>query len=219
MKKITLLVLALSVLTTAGFATESKYESAMKDNISKVYSAENLDEFQQVINTFDRIAQNETDKWEPLYYAAFGYIMMSNNSKENVTRDRYLDLALEKVKSGLQLVPQEDELIALEGFIHMMRLSIDPATRGQQYAGLSMQQLNKAVALDPKNPRALYLLAQMEMGTARFFGNDTSAACEKLQKSIDLFSEQNDENPLAPKWGEGSAKSAYQQCQTSESSN
>lgn len=215
MKKLMLLTLTMTIISLSSHASESKYESAMAENINKIYNAKNLDEYQQVINVFDRIAQNETEKWEPLYYAAFGYIMMSNKSAQSTTKDKYLDLALEKVKSGLQLTPSEDELVALEGFIHMLRLAVDPATRGQKFAGLAMQNLNKAVSLDPTNPRALCLLGQMEMGTARFFGNDTNEACTKIQKAIELFSEQNDDNPIAPKWGEGNAKSAYDNCQSS----
>jgi tetratricopeptide (TPR) repeat protein len=216
MKKITLLTLLSFAIFFNSQASDSKYEQVMTDNIVKIYNAQNIEEYQQVINIFERIAQNETEKWEPLYYSAFGYVMISNKSEENSIKDKYLDLALEKVKAGLQLVPSEDELVALEGFIHMMRLTIDPANRGQQYAGLSMQSLNKAITLDKNNPRALYLLGQMEMGTARFFGNDVTDACSKIQKAVLLFSEQINDNPLAPIWGENGAKAAAKNCQSTD---
>lgn len=214
-KSILLPLFAIAILQWS-FTTPSKYEEAMKENIEKIYEAHDVDAYQQVINNFDRIAQMENDKWEPLYYASFGYVMMATQTQEPKVKDQYLDLALQKVKAGLALNENEDELIAMEGFIHMIRVTVDPATRGQQYSGLSMQALNKAVAIDPENPRALYLLGQMELGTARFFGSDTSSACEKLQRSIDLFENNDPESAIAPAWGHQSALAAAKACDSGE---
>ncbi|MEP2772607.1 MAG: hypothetical protein ABJH05_10685 [Fulvivirga sp.] len=210
-KSILLPLLTMAVMLWS-FTTPSKYEEAMKKQINNVYQANTLDEFQVVINALDRIAQNEDDKWEPLYYAGFGYVMMATRTEDATDKDKLLDQALEKVKAGLNLQPKEDELIVLEGFIHMIRVTVDPATRGQQYSGLSMQALNKALAMDANNPRAMYMLGQMELGTARFFGSDTTAPCEKLQKAVVLFENQKPEGELSPVWGQESAIRAAQAC-------
>ncbi len=184
----------------------------MRDNIEKLYRAENLEEYRPVINTFERIAQKEQDRWEPFYYAAYGYIMMSLEVNAINDKDRYLDMALGNVKKGLQLAPAEDEFVSMEGFVHMMRVSADPASRGQQYTPLAMQSLNRAVRINPQNPRAVYLLGQMELGTAKFFGADLSTACARLQEAVGLFEKQRQENPLAPVWGKNQAKIAAREC-------
>ncbi len=212
MKKSILLPLLAMAIMLWSFTSPSKYEEAMKKQINNVYQAQTPDEFQAAINALDRIAQNEDDKWEPLYYAGFGYIMMATRTEEVSEKDKFLDQALEKVKAGLKLKPQEDELVALEGFIHMIRVTVDPATRGQQYSGLSMQALNKALAIDANNPRAMYMLGQMELGTARFFGSDIAGPCEKLQKAVQLFENQKPEGQLSPMWGQESAIRAAQAC-------
>ncbi|MTI23309.1 hypothetical protein E1176_19930 [Fulvivirga sp. RKSG066] len=210
-KLILIPLFALAVLQWS-FTEVSKYEKAMKSSIEKVYMAKNIEEYQNAINSFERIAQKETDKWEPLYYSAFGYVMISTRVEELGEKDKYLDLAKEKISEASALAPGEDEIVALEGFVHMMRVAADPATRGQQYSGLAMQALNKAVAMDGENPRALYLLGQMEFGTAQFFGSDTAMACEKLQKAVSLFQTQQPESVIAPMWGARQAEAAAQRC-------
>ena len=194
------------------FQQVSKYEQVMMDNIEKLYKAETLEDYRAVVNTFDRIAQKENDQWEPLYYAAYGHVMMSGIATQTSIKDRHLDQAHEMLKRSYTFAPNEDELWALEGFVHMIRVSIDPADRGQQYSGLSMQSLNKAVKMDPGNPRALYLLGRMELGMAQFFGSDASPACARLQEAVALFERQPAQKSLAPSWGAAQAKEVVRYC-------
>ncbi|MBL6449526.1 hypothetical protein JMN32_24655 [Fulvivirga sp. 29W222] len=193
-------------------AAPSKYEEVMKENIEKLYESRTIEEYQTVINKFDRIAAKETDKWGPLYYAGFGYIMMATNADEVSMKDKYLDLALERINAGKAIAPKESEIIALEGFVHMIRVTVDPATRGAQYSGLSMQAFSKALEINPDNPRALYLMGQMEFGTAKFFGADTSEACTKIQAAVSKFDVYTPDSPLAPAWGKGGAIAASEMC-------
>lgn len=207
------------ILTTAMFfaihlshATPSQYEEIMVANISKLYESRSIEEFQEVVNKFDRVAAKETDKWEPLYYAGFGYIMMATKTDEAGVKDKYLDLALANINKAKTIAPKESEIVALEGFVHMIRVTVDPATRGQQYSGLAMQAFGKALELNPDNPRALYLMGQMEFGTAQFFGADTSEACTKVNAALEKFETYEPANALAPAWGKGGAMATAESC-------
>ena len=183
------------------FNLPNSYEAAMEAAIEKLYQAQSAEALQEAGNTFERIAQKESDKWHPLYYAAYAQIMLTSRATEAAQQDKYLDRALEHLKTAKALSANNSELLALEGFVHMLRIPIDPATRGPQYSGMSMGALQKAIALDPENPRAQLLLSDMQYGTAQFFGSDTSEACETLQKAIDLFETAQAENKLDPAWG------------------
>lgn len=212
MKSLALFVLTL-LLSAASFAEVSKYEQTMLEQIDKLYKVQTPEDYQPIINTFERIAAKESDKWEPLYYAGYAYSMMAVRSEETKDKDKYLDLGLEKVKQGQQLAQQESELVALEGFIHMIRVTIDPASRGQQYSGMSMASFGKALAMNPENPRASYLMAQMKIGTARFFGSDTSEACEEAIAAVKKFDTYTSDNVLAPQWGRRQAEGTATQCE------
>ena len=202
----------LIMIVKFGFANDNKYAETMQKNINIVYTAQTIEELQAVTNTFERIAAAEKTKWEPYYYASFGYVMMATREKDGSKKDAYLDLAFTAVNKAKEIVPNESEVIALEGFNYMIRLTVDPGSRGPQYSGLAMASFSKASALNPENPRALVFMAQMQYGTAQFFGSSTDEACTTLAKSLEKFSTFNSDNPLAPVWGKGVAEDMKQQC-------
>jgi hypothetical protein len=193
-------------------ASDAKFVETMQKHIQTVYTSQSVEEIQGAVNAFDRIADAEKTKWEPFYYSAFGNVMMANKEKDGAKKDTYLDLALKGVESAKAIVPNESEVIALEGFIHMIRVTVDPASRGQQYSGMAFQSFGKAVAVNPENPRALALLAQMQYGMAQFFGSPTTEACATLTKSLEKFESYKSENPLAPQWGKKMAEGLKTKC-------
>lgn len=205
---IVLLVFAAEVV----FAND-KYTEIMQKNIETVYQAKSVEEFQSLANTFHRIAEAEKNKWEAFYYEAYAYVMMATIEKDGAKKDGMLDASLKAIESAKALQPAESELVALEGFVHMMRVTVDPASRGQQYSGLAFQSFSKAVGMNPENPRALALLAQMEFGTAQFFGSSTDGACTTVTKAIEKFENQKPTSLLSPMWGKGMALSLKNKCQ------
>jgi tetratricopeptide (TPR) repeat protein len=207
-----LLAVLISLVFHAAVAEDNKYTEVMKKNIQVVYTAETIEQLQGAVNAFERVSAAEKTKWEPLYYAAFGYIMMTNQEKENAKKDAYLDLALKAIEKAKEIAPHESEIIALAGFAYMMRLRIDPATRGAEYAPLAMQMFGKAIELNSDNPRALVLMAQMQYGTAQFFGSSTTEACGLLKKSLEKFDTFKSDNPLAPQWGKQMGNRLKDQC-------
>ncbi len=209
--KTTMLIL-FTFCSVALFAND-KYEQAMKTNIQAIYQAQTAEEMQQAVNAFERIGAAEKSKWEPFYYASFGYIMMSTREEDGSKRDALLDNATEVLKKASALKANDSEITALDGFIYMMRVTVDPATRGQQYSGLAMQTFGKALSLNPENPRAVALMAQMEFGTAQFFKSSTASACEKASNAIAMFDVPPSTDPLAPRWGKETAMRVVKQCQ------
>ncbi|HNP94904.1 MAG TPA: hypothetical protein PKJ63_04725 [Cyclobacteriaceae bacterium] len=205
------LILAMSLLTQFSWASD-KYEQAMLKNIEAVYDAETPEGLQQAVNAFERIGGAEKDKWEPFYYASFGYVMMSVREQDATKKDGLLDKAQEVLKKASAINSQESEIVALEGFIYMMKVTVDPASRGQQYSGLAMQTFGKALGMNPENPRALALMAQMELGTAQFFKSPIDKACATAKGALEKFDSFQSNNPLAPRWGRYNAMMVVNQC-------
>lgn len=208
---IPLLIAALACLAVIASAND-RYTEAMQKNIEVVYTAKSVEEIQAAVNAFERIGDAEKSKWEPFYYASYGYLMIALRVNEPAAKDKQLDLALETLKKASAVNSAESEIVALEGFIHMIRVTIDPASRGQQYSGLAMQTFGKAIGMNPENPRALALMAQMQYGTAQFFGSPTTEACGTLNKALEKFETYKSTNPLAPVWGKSMAEGMKAQC-------
>jgi hypothetical protein len=193
-------------------ANDERYMEAMQKNIQTVYSAVTIQDLQQSVNALERIASAEKTKWEPYYYAGFGYIMMATRELEGRKKDLFLDQAIAAIEKAKSINPGESEIIALEGFAQMIRVTVDPATRGPQYSGMAMQTFGKASALNPENPRPLALLAQMQYGTAKFLGSPTTEACSTLNTSLEKFNSYKSENPLSPQWGREMALGLKKEC-------
>ena len=193
-------------------ADDAKYTETMTKNIALVYKAETTDDLIQAVNMFNRVGTTEKNKWEPFYYEAFGYIMLANREQDAVKKDAFLDQAKIAMGRAGEIKANESEIVALEGFISMIRVSVDPLTRGQQYSGLAMQSFDKAVALNPENPRALALLARMQFGMAQFFNSSTTEACSNARKALEKFTTFKPESTVAPVWGKGVAESILKDC-------
>jgi hypothetical protein len=215
MKKTNLLLLAVVLLlVTAGSlnANDTRYIEAMQKGILGVYNAKSIADLQESVNSLERIAAAEKKKWEPYYYISFAYIRMSNFEQETAKKDLYLDQANVSIEKAAAIKNNDSEIIALVGFIHMMRVAVDPASRGAQYSGMAMQYFGKATSLNPENPRALALMAQMQYGTAKFFGSPATEACATLNAALQKFDSYKSDNPLAPQWGREMAMGLKKEC-------
>src|SRR6478735_4750208 len=122
----TIIFLFAITITVVANANDGKYVEVMSKNIEAVYKAQTIEELQNAVNGFDRIANAEKTKWESLYYSAFGYVMMATREKENVKKDSYLDLATSSIEKAKAMNENESEIITMEAFIHLIRLNVDP---------------------------------------------------------------------------------------------
>ncbi|MTI32620.1 hypothetical protein E1171_17510 [Cytophagales bacterium RKSG123] len=184
----------------------------MSQNIKALYQATSVEQLQEVVNRFDRIAQKEKEEWLPRYYMGLGYIFMGTGAENGTLVDNYLDKALDQIQQMEAMEKDRAEVLALEGFLHMIRLTVDPASRGQKYSGLSLRALNKAQEIAPQNPRVLLLLGQMQMGVAQFFGQDNSEACGLISIALELFDSVSVTGELMPTWGKKSALDFQKKC-------
>lgn len=213
MKKLDLILCALFFSLIIAATPSDAYEKAMQSAIETLFSAESLEDYQAVSNSFDRIAQKEAKEWHPKYYKAYAHIIMSTKLQNATEKDDQLDAAMELLIAADALSPNNSELLALEGFVHMIRVTIDPGSRGPEYAGQSMGALQKAIGMNPKNPRAHMLLSDMQIGMARFMGGDNSEGCATLKKALALYENEKTESTLDPNWGKEWALSKKGQCE------
>lgn len=206
------LTIILFAMLKTTYSNDTRYVEAMQKNIQSVYKAKSQEELQAAVNSLERIANAEKVKWEPYYYMSFAYILMASKEQESAKKDLYLDQANAAIQKAHTINSNESEIVALVGFIHMIRVTVDPASRGAQYSGLAMEAFGKATSLNPENPRALALMAQMQHGTAKFFGSPITDACATVNAALQKFDTYNSDNPLAPQWGREMAIGLKKEC-------
>lgn len=106
----TSILILFSFCSTLLFAND-KYEQAMQTNIQAIYKAQTAEEMQQSINAFERIGAAEKNKWEPFYYASFGYIMMSIREEDGAKKDALLDKATEALGKASAIKADDSEIV------------------------------------------------------------------------------------------------------------
>lgn len=199
MKKI---IIALSfMLTCFGVsAQESKYDAAMKGMLTKLTAANTTEMLEPLANGFDRIAAAETNKWLPLYYAAYCQVMQALMEKDKTKIDPLVDLAeknLEKAK-GLS---ESEEITCLRALCKSARIGVDPMSRGMRYSAESKELLTFAKKVNPSNPRIYLLEAQSVYYTPEAFGGGKDKARPLYELALSKFREFKPQNELMPNWG------------------
>lgn len=191
------------------------YTRAMEEGMKLLSEVQGPEDFIVAANHFGRIAEVEKEKWHPPYYASYALSIAASMFSNPGQKDETLDAAQKYLDQIVQDDHNASEILALQGFVYMLRIAVDPAIRGQKYSGMSMATLQKAKALDSENPRALFLLAQLSYGTAQFFGSDTTESCQLNEKALRLFEEvenAKDSEVFDPVWGQSFAEEFKARC-------
>jgi tetratricopeptide (TPR) repeat protein len=199
MKKLTF-TLVLFSLFSIGFANET-YQKTMTESIEKLFQAKSIPEYVEMANQFERISQIEKTEWLPLYYATFAYIMVSFQEPENAKKDQYLDQAQKYLDQAMALEPNESELHMLQDFLYPSRITIDPMTRGMQLVPEMNKALDKALELNPDNPRVYYLRATMTFHMPEAYGGGAAKALPLFQLAEEKFGIFKPKTTISPNWG------------------
>lgn len=133
----------------------------------------------------------------------------------DVNKDQFFDQALEITNQAAKISPSNSEITALHGYILMGKVSVDPGSRGQSLSPQVMELFGKAIAQDRSNPRAVSLMAQMELGMSKFFGSGPDKACGMARMSMELY--QNEEAKITetyilPTWGKNQMVELMKNC-------
>lgn len=203
--------LMIVLLVSSVWGAQSNYEMAIQKGKAMINDAETADDYQAAANYFERVAAKEHDEWLPLYYQAQSLAFMGNRQENTDSKEQALNRALELIKKAKALAPNA-ELVALEGFVQMLRLTVDPAARGQTLSPVIFALFRQALAMDSDNPRALLFMGQMEYGTAQFFGESSEEACTFFSKAIDIVNAKSDEDSIFPSWGHSTALKSMELC-------
>jgi len=212
MKKTTLFVCAMLVATIA-MGGDDKYYQKMGETIQGFSTCTTVDDFQDLANKFRVIANVEKEEWLPLYYEAQCYVQISfmgNLSAQE--KDSYLDKASSVIESMTELAPDEAEVQVMTAFYYTGSLVVNPPQRAMSTTPLIHAAIAKALALEPNNPRAIFLRISNEMGTASYFGEDVSEYCTQATELLENWDSYELKSPIHPNWGKGEVDGIVQSC-------
>ncbi|MFH1120537.1 MAG: hypothetical protein V1775_12005 [Bacteroidota bacterium] len=211
--KATLVTLTMMLVSFAGISQKNEYYQALGESLGQYATCRTVEDFQALGNRFSMIAGNEKEEWLPLYYHAHCFIIMSfMEPSDAAKKDAYLDEAEKSINKIILLAPGEADVFALQAMFYTGRLVVNPMERGQQYSMLSGQAIGRALGIDPSNPRARLIKLQNDMGTARFYGEDTKVFCVVANELLAGWDNFTPKTMLHPSWGKDQATEIVSNC-------
>lgn len=166
----------------------------------------------EAIATFERIASVEKTNWLPNYYIAFIGTINAFQIKDKAAATALINRAQQAIDDATAISPNNPEIMVVQAMLYTAILVQDPMTNGQKYSALAIEQYNKALAIDPNNPRAIFSKAEFEIGSAKYWGTDTKPMCAAIAKSIELFAAFKPESQFHPNWGADRAQEKLKEC-------
>jgi hypothetical protein len=206
MKK-TILSATIICLCITAFAQSDKYAGAMKKNISMLDSAMQKGNAKELANNFERIGDAEKSQWLPYYYAAYCNVISTYTEKDKTKNDAIADKAEELIIKAEGLAGKENsEIAVIKSMIASAHMMVDPQSRYMQYGATSASNIEKAKALDPSNPRPVYLEGQAKLYTPEAFGGGKDVAKPLFEKALAMFDAFKPASELHPTWGKSATQ-------------
>jgi len=202
------LVAIILLATTLSISAQNKYT----DGMEKAMQLWGEQQTTAASNLFERIAMAEDDNWLPYYYTALVNTTASFGEKDQKILTQQLEKAKEFNDIAKNLSPDNPELLVMEAMINTAWIAFDGASYGMTLSGKNAQLYQKALQLAPENPRVVFSKAEWDMGSAQYFGKDTTPYCKDVERALELFETFDNDTQFYPNWGKDRAEGVAKQC-------
>ena len=202
------LIIIIVMLITGSVLAQSNYEKGM----TKAFDLWKKEKSVEASHLFERIAKAETNNWLPSYYAAYINTLSSFGEKDKEVLIAKLKKAQDLVNDAKAISPDNVEIMILEALVNTAWIAYDGTTYGMTLGGKVMTLYANAEAIAPNNPRVVLNKAEWNMGSAKFFGQDTKPFCKDVERALELFANFKAESEFHPDWGKERAEQVLSEC-------
>lgn len=205
--------LALLIIMFLTTQLETQAQANYEKGMQKALTLWGENKPEEAVNLFERIASAEKDNWLPSYYAAQVLIIDGfSKLKETEKLDAQLKRAQNFINDATAISKENSEIIVMQAMLHTVYVSSDGVKYGMTLAPKVAQLYEQAYKLDPKNPRVTLNRAEWNMGSAKYFGQDTKPFCVEFEKALKLFANFKPETAFHPNWGQDRAEDVLKSC-------
>ena len=203
-KTITVLILLVSTIAFA----QDQYTKGMQ----KAFQLWGEGKTTEASNMFERISKAEKDNWLPYYYVTSVNTTASFGETDVKKLTQQLEKAQEFIDVANRISPNNPEILVQQAMLYTAWIAFDGATYGMTLAPKVTTIYGKALEMAPDNPRVVFCKAEWDIGSAQFFGGDTTPFCEDIEYSIELFDTFKAESSFHPNWGKERAILTLENC-------
>jgi hypothetical protein len=192
---VVLFVLLLQLPLQAQSPNQSK---VLESAVMQFNQANNPNSYKQLYLQFEQLYSVDKTNWLIPYYAGMTKSIMcllKMGDRDALANDALLWVARAKV------IEVNDEIYCAESLAYTAKMSVNPALRWFTYEGKIKNTLSLAKKLNPSNPRAYILEANIQQKLPFIFGGGCKSAKPLIQKAELFISNQNRANSIEPSWG------------------
>lgn len=150
-----------------------------------------------------RVLEKDKENTEAEYYLAYSAYRLSNIALMNQDKNemsKYSELGKGYASALLEVPKYKSEAHTLLAAIIMMELAVEPS-KGMELSGTIHSHIEKAISIDPDNPRAYLVKGIMLNNTPEMYGGGADRALPVLKRAKKAFNKQTTE-ALMPDWGQ-----------------
>ncbi|PKP27726.1 MAG: hypothetical protein CVU06_01220 [Bacteroidetes bacterium HGW-Bacteroidetes-22] len=188
------------------------YDADLQSLLPRIGSAKTGADYALVASQLNSLAQSEPGRWEASFWSAHCMVLQAFSENETGEVDPILDQAEIILDKLIASNPDEAEFYVLMAMLDQARISVNPMTRGMKYSGLANDNINKAMKLDPDNPRAWYLKASNVLYTPMMFGGGKEKAKPIFETAAQKFDSYKIRSPYHPDWGKEQNAAKIKEC-------
>jgi hypothetical protein len=180
------------------YAQVSNQTKALESAVIQFNQTNNPSSYTQLYLKFEQLYSVDKTNWLIPYYAGMTKSLMcllKMGDRDALANDALIWLA--RAKS----IEVNDEIHCAESLAYTAKMSVNPALRWFTYEGKIKNSLSLAKKLNPNNPRAYILEANIQQKLPFIFGGGCKSAKPLIQKAELAFSAQNRANSIEPSWG------------------
>ena len=208
MKKVSLLIIILFAGLSISWAQTEAFTKQMESAVTRLDNAKSVGDYQKLANDFTRIGAGNQKQWLPHYYAAYcnariGWLFEKVDPEKIEPFITVAAQQIEKAKSLVDSTTQKKEMTEIYCVMSMIKrgwVFMNPMAYGREYGTTAKMFFEKAKAIEPENPRVLYLDAWEKYNAPKMWGGDKDKAKELLTFAIQKL-ESNPPKDIYPRWG------------------
>jgi len=179
-------------------AQETNQAKALESAVLQFNQATKSQTYQELYLQFEQLYALNKTNWLIPYYAGMTRSIMCLLKMGD--RDALANDALVWVGRAKSIV-KNDEIYCAESLAYTAKMSVNPTLRWLIYEGKIKNALKLAKKLNPNNPRAYLLDANIQQKLPFIFGGGCKAVKPLIQKAELCFNNQTKANSIEPSWG------------------
>ncbi len=149
---------------------------------------------------FKQLVNDYPNEWLPKYYLALSETLKTFQSNNKDQNEQILNEVKILVDDLVSKNPLNTEVLNLKALYLTAEIVQNPMVNGGLYYPEVNKLYQKALAINPNNPRSVLGAAEFNINAANYSGADITQDCKNVKKALALF-EVDKPKVNEPNWG------------------